>query len=280
MGNLRPHMADPTRLTANAASRTLLEPIAKIMLRCGVTYADFAEAAKAAFVKAAGEEFGLRGRPANASRVSIITGLHRREVTRQRALLAAGEEPISSRVSNVARVLSGWHQDPDFTDAEGKPLELSPDASKANPRTPNFAALCRKYGGDIPWTALLKELKHVGVVEETDDGRLRVLRRYYMPSRSDPAAVERSASVLRDLATTLHHNLFFTDLEPSRFEGRATNIHITRAAQRQFRKFLEERGEQFLEEIDDWLTEHERDAGSETPQAWRVGIGLYQIVDD
>ena len=62
----------------------VLRPLAKALLRVGVGYREFSEIAKIAFVQTATEEYGLRGRPTNISRVAVMTGLTRKEVKRVR----------------------------------------------------------------------------------------------------------------------------------------------------------------------------------------------------
>ena len=52
-----------------------LRPIAKILLRFGIGFREFAEISKTAFVDVASREYGLRGRPTNISRVAVMTGL-------------------------------------------------------------------------------------------------------------------------------------------------------------------------------------------------------------
>ena len=61
-----------------SACRLWLKPVARWLLRSGVTWKEFAELARSAFVDTAFEEFGIRGRPTNVSRVALLTGLSRR----------------------------------------------------------------------------------------------------------------------------------------------------------------------------------------------------------
>ena len=73
--------------SATAALRLLFRPIARIMLRAGINWQELADVCKATYVEVATEDFGIRGRPTNISRVAILTGLTRREVRRLRNLL-------------------------------------------------------------------------------------------------------------------------------------------------------------------------------------------------
>ena len=239
-------------------------------MRTGITWKEFAEVSRSAFVESAGREFGIRGRPTNVSRVALLTGLSRREVRRQRELIAA-RAPETDSWNPASRVLSGWHQDRDFLD-QGRPALLP----ATGPRS--IEALLTRYAGDIPHGALLKELQRAEAVELTADGRYRALKRYFMPLPIDPAATRRTGSVLEDLARTLDYNLARRPEQAPRFEGRATNLNVAAAALPEFREFLEQEGQALLERIDDWLSRHEsRDGGRET--TIRLGAGLYMILD-
>lgn len=257
--------------SALAAFRLLFRPVARILLRAGVNWRDVAEVGKATYVEAATQEFGLRGRPANISRVAILTGFTRREVRRLRDVLAAENPETFARMNYATRVLSGWWQDPDFLDEGGQPQTLM-----ATGAGPSFQALCDRYSGDVAATAMLKELKRVGAVEEDGEGRLTARMRYYMPVHMDPDQMLRSGSVLEDVGNTVAYNLERRDGEPSRFERRATNTNMSVADRAAFKAFLEQEGQAFLERVDDWLTAHESDDGEEAGSL-RLGLGAYWI---
>jgi hypothetical protein len=275
-------VSDALRTAALAAGRTLLGPVASLLLKCGLTWREFAELSKTVFVDVASREYGLRGRPTNASRVSILTGIDRKEVTRQRALLATEVPAAPGKTTDATRVLSGWHQDPAFLGPDGQPRVLADSGTE-----PSFEGLCRAHGGDIPPSALRKELLRVGAIVETDAG-LRVVRRFYMPVRLDPQWLANAGTTLRDLGASISHNLSVEPPEPTRFVGRATNTRIDPAALPAFRAFLEAEGQGFLERVDAWLTAHElpRTAASTSGNAstsadparpLRLGVGLFAI---
>ena len=253
--------------------RTLLRPLASLLLKCGLTWREFAEISKGVFVGVAGEEYGLRGRPTNVSRVSILTGLGRREVGRLRRLLAEPAAPLPNKTTDATRLLSGWHQDPSFHGPGGGPADL-PVAGPG----PSFDELARRYAADVPPGAMLKELKRVGAVEEQPDGRLRVLRRYYMPARLDPQWVLNAGSVFADLGGNINHNLTAEHGQNSRFLGRAMNDAVDPRAVPAFRAFLEQEGQAFLERVDDWLTRHR--AAPAAGIKVRLGVGLFMIQGD
>src|SRR5262245_37612138 len=149
----------------------VLEPVIRLMLRAGVTWKEFSELSKAKFVEVATADFGIRGRPTNASRVAILTGLDRRDVRKLREAAAA---PTPGYQSKASLILGAWHQDADFLDEHGRAAPLAVESDADDDRA-TFTALMRRYAPALPVVAMVKELKGAGAVEELADGRLRPL---------------------------------------------------------------------------------------------------------
>ncbi len=267
-------MTDTPKTAVLAACRRLLRPVVYFLLKSGISWREFAEVAKVAYVEVATDRFGIRGRPTNASRVAILTGLGRREVTRQREIIESDQTQESTYLNSAQRVLSGWHQDPAYLDAHGAPRAIAVSGA-----APSFADLCRRYGGDIPDSALLKELRAVAAVSRGDDAAIAPLSRVYIPLQLDPAKVLRAGSVLEDIGTTVVHDLTVDAKQALRFERRAENDRISRHNVAAFSAFLESEGQKFLERVDDWLTQHEsRDSNpANGDDALRLGVGVYHI---
>ena len=265
---------DSVKDSALSAFRLLFRPVARILLRAGGNWKEVAEVGKATYVEMATKDFGIRGRPTNVSRVAILTGFTRREVRRLRDVLERETPETFQRMNYATRVLSGWFQDDEYSDGYGAPRPLS--ASGSNP---SFESLCDRYSGDVPATTMLKELKHVGAVEEDEDGKLVAKSRYYMPVLMDPEQMLRSGSVLEDVGMTVAYNLHRREGDPSRFERRATNTRIAPDAVPAFREYLEQEGQAFLERVDAWLTEHEQGVGEISTRV-RLGLGAYWIQDE
>ena len=259
--------------------RVLLRPIASLLLKCGMTWREFAEISKGVFIDVASRDFGLKGRPTNVSRVSILTGVSRKEVKRVRDLLDDEQVPLPNKTTDATRLLSGWHQDPVFLDGAGAPRILPAEGEGAT-----FATLWARYGGDVPLVSLRKELERAGAVTVLPDGALRVERRYFMPVTFDPQWILNAGSMLKDLGTSIAHNLDVKAGDGNgsrRFVGRATNQNMDPAALPAFHAFVEEQGQAFLETVDQWLTRHEAGTPPEAgKQRVRLGLGVFLIEDD
>lgn len=252
------------------ACRIVLRPFISMLLRCGMTWKQFSAVAKAEYVRVASREFGIAGRPTNISRVSILTGISRKEVKRQRELLAADETVSPDKTSAATRVLSAWYQDPDYLDADGQPRLLA-DAGAA----PSFESLCRRYAGDVASQTMLKELLKTRSVEKTAQGKYRVLRRYYQPAIEDEENLRFAVDRIRDVIDTMNNNVFVDESTVLRFGGYADNEFIPVDVIPEFREYLDKRGQEFLEEIDDWLAARADSDASSGAMLKRVGISLF-----
>ena len=263
-----------------ATIRSMMKPIIMLLLRNGVTYKEFSQICKSIFVEAAAEDYGIRGRPTNVSRISVITGIDRKEVKRIKDLLQANHTAIEAQQTQdrITRILTAWHQDKEFTDESDEARRLPVEGSCGS-----FTSLVKRFGGDIPVQAFLKEMERVGLVQRTDAG-IQVLARYYFPANSDPEALLRAGSVISELAETLFHNLYFADDEKPgtrkirRFERRASNNRIDPKYKKAFYKLLNKEGQEFLERIDDWMSRHEIDVDNSTDnqdiQTLRLSISV------
>jgi hypothetical protein len=268
-------MASASTSQVLAATRQWLKPVIYILIRCGVTWRDFSELARTTFVEVATKQFGKRGRPTNVSRTAVLTGLARRDVRKQREKLESAPDALSGYVTKASLVLTAWHLDPRFVDAKGKPLALPLEGQGAS-----FAALVRHCsGGDVPLSTLLRELRAAGSIHELADGRWEPLTRNYLPHTIDENVIRLWGSGMADVATTYVHNLTRTAKMPPRFERAAVNGRIPKSALPEFRKFLDEEGQVFLERLDAWLTAHEAKSDTPDEQVTRLGAGTYHIQD-
>ena len=270
MGITYPLMSSDKKSIVHAACRRVLRPLASMLLRFGMTWKEFSDLSKSVFVQAATEEFGINGRPTNVSRVSILTGIGRKEVKRQRDLTKANLPPVKRKTTDATRLLSGWHQDPEFLDANSNPKLLP-----ATGNGPTFETLFGRYGGDIAMPTMLKELIKTNALERQESGELKVLTRYYQPSVADSESIQFAVDRIHDVIETMNNDIFVDESKGPRFAGFAANDAFPVDAIPAFRDYLDKRGQEFLEEIDDWLTRHAQNVGGLTTNTARVGISLF-----
>jgi hypothetical protein len=252
------------------AIEQLLRPLFRLLLRHSVSFGAFEEMAKRVYVDVALKDFGIPGKKPTTSRVAVLSGLTRKEVQRILGQSEDEAEEVVDRYNRAARVLTGWVRDTDFLDRKGKPRILDLEGEQG------FAALVKRYSGDMPSRAVLDELVRVGAVELLKDSRLQLVTHAYVPQRSTVDKLGILGRDVADLITTIDHNLEHGATDP-RFQRKVMYVSIPVSALPAFRKLSAEHGQALLEKLDRWLAAHDVDetqASSEAPHA-RVGLGIY-----
>lgn len=270
-------MTDPVRLGLLAAFRKLLQPLVRILIRSGLSFGEAAEVLKTVFVEVAARDFDLPDRKTSLSRVAILTGLTRKEVSKQQDILISGALNVDSNLNRVIRVLEGWHSDPTFTGPYGMPMEL-PFESQVGA---SFVSLVRKHSGDMAPRAMLDELIRVGAVEQASSGAFKVLVRVYIPRDFHPDAMQRFGEVVRDFVNTYEFNM---DKRPGM--GRFERIMFADEGLREelmpaFDALLRAKGHKFLLELHNWIAAQDN-AGVSRKGKRRIktGVGVYHFISE
>jgi hypothetical protein len=262
-----------TRLKEILASATLriLSPLIRILLRNGVPFGAFADLAKWAYVDVAFREFGIKGRKQSASRVSILTGLSRKEVSRLRNTEAPSDAVDVDRYNRAARVISGWITNQRFIDKTGRPLALPFEKGEVS-----FSDLVRDYSGDVPSRAILDELLRAGLVEVEKNKRIRLLSRAYVPLGDEPQIISILGTDVSHLIKTIDHNIVAQGDTPF-FQRKVSYDNVPAEAVPELRQMSAQQGQQLLEKLNKSFSNQDRDVNPSIKGTGRyqVGVGIY-----
>lgn len=258
-----------------SACREFLRPVVRLLLKNGIGYNEFSQICKLAFVEVASNEYGIRGRRTNMSRVAVMTGISRKEVKRLRDTETKEALAAMSRKRRPELILSIWQSDPEYCDSRGKPKRIRFEGAGAT-----FRDLVGRVGGDIPARAMLNELLRAGSVIKEGE-KFRLASDSYIPEPNDPEAILVAGDAIRDLIATIDHNLGVSDPELRFLERRVYSDRLPNRQRTRFRKIARERGELLIRDLNAWLTEREA-SPSDGPEgmttdghANRIGVGVY-----
>jgi hypothetical protein len=261
-------MPEPSALAA--AVRSILRPLVRILLRNGVPLWTLVEYAKQIYVDVASSEFGVPGRKPSVSRVSLLTGLTRKEVSR---LWEQGESAgvDSARYDRAARVVSGWVRSRGYQDARGEPAELSFEGGRKS-----FSELVRRFGADVPPRALLDELVQAGAVERTAADRLRLRTRAYVPRTDDAQKLGILGADVADLIASVDHNIVQPP-ERAFFQRKVAYDRLVAECLPELRERAARRGQTLLEALDEFMSAHDRDTNPDVQGSGRhrAVLGIY-----
>lgn len=262
-------MANPSSLRTAVAR--MLTPLVRIMLRHGIAYGTFAEIAKEVFTRVAMQEFDIQGRKQSISRVSVLTGLTRKAVKEIMSKPPPDSTADAENYNRAARVIAGWRRDSRFQDYEKRPAELpfqGPDNS--------FSALVKKYSGDIPARAVLDELERIQAIEKTEDGKVRLLVRIYLPGNDTRMKLHILGTDVAHLIATIEHNLS-SDPANSFLQRKVAYNNLPAEVLAPFRRLAAEQAQPLLEQLDQYLSRHDRDDNPDIKGTGRhsAGVGIY-----
>lgn len=249
----------------------LLKPLIYVLLKNGIPCSAFCEIAKHAYVDVAMEDFKIAKRKQTISRVAILTGLSRKEITRIQELPSPISADDNKQYNRAARVVRGWTTDPLFIRANGEPKLLTFDEGSFS-----FAELVRLYSGDVPVRAMFDELSRVGTIRRLQDGLIELLDRAYVPVYGESEKIEILGMVTSDLIGTLKHNID-GDPESTFLQRTVAYDSIPVARLQEIRGLARMQSQTFLELVNAWLAQYDQ-GGDDTvaPETvTRAGIGLY-----
>jgi hypothetical protein len=274
-----------SRSIIKSAFRQLLGAIIRLAIRNGLNFTEFSNISKSLYVDIATKEYGIKGRETNISRVSLMTGLDRKEIKRIRVMGESQLDAMDKRPDKMATILTNWFTLESYTDQNGLPTELLFDGEGLS-----FSRLVQEYGGgSLAPITVLREFKRSKAVEETDGGALKVLKKDFIPnyhsnaSRSpemvDPEAIAHGSSMLVDHVNTIFHNLYREDLnQPAQLDMRATSTSIKKSKVKEFYGLADSLGMRVLDEMSEWLEENALDKNdSSAGESIRLGLGVYSI---
>jgi hypothetical protein len=266
-------MSSSLKASALKACRHFMLPIARFLLKNGIGYREFAEISKLAFVQVASDDYGLRGRRTNMSRVSVMTGLNRKEIRKLRDRLEIEDWEPNPALSKPVTVMARWFTNPRYIGQKGSPKWL-PFEEQDNRES--FSGLVREVGGDVPPGAMLKELVRAGCIKEARPGVWKAVKRQYSPGGIDPYQVQRFGECLHDLAQTIVTNMERVDSGKRLFEFRAWSDRVDRKDVDALKNVVATKGYSYLESVDDWLESHASDEQPVTlKRHLRCGVGVY-----
>ena len=259
--------------------QSALLPICKILIKRGLGAGELIEAAKVAYLEAAVNEVAPSGARINVSRLSVVTGLTRKEIAallHRQANQTTTRAPKRSLQQRALRVLHGWTVDHTFQRANGRPADLPLRGEQ-----PSFALLVKRYGGDVTSISVLRELERMKAVTMTSGPRVKFRRQSIVSTAHAAQQMAEFARLFKDFADTLRQ-VAEPKVPPPFFGFKDFTVaspHQAALFQRTFSK----RAATLLEGVDQWVGHQNRSkqSGKADPKSkTRVGLGVYLVQDE
>lgn len=194
----------PPKLLVKALKHVLY-PLVRVMLAKGITYPFFSEMLKGIFVEVADREFKIDGKVQTDSRISLLSGVHRKDVRRLRQITRGPSEITPSAVSLGAQLAAVWTGSAQYLDEDGHPIPLA--RLSATGGAQSFEALVAGVSKDIRSRAVLDEWMRLGVVRIDELDRVILNTEAFVPQKGFDEKVFYFGHNLHDHAAAAVHNI-------------------------------------------------------------------------
>lgn len=266
---------DTIKTTIAKAIIRILRPLIRLLMKHEISHHEFSEISKQAYIDIAYKHFSIPSRKTTYSRVSVLTGLTRKEVMRL-SQLSEDDMPSTKRSLNrAAVVISGWMRDDDFLDNNNKPKVLPLRGDKSS-----FEQLVIRYGGNVTVGSIVDELERVEAIKQPTKDTIQLCSYGYIPQKDQPEKINILSMCAKDLLNTAVHNLEH-DRADARFQRQVVYQRIPECLVEKFKAYSNQKSMDLLRDYNKWLSENEKQVpAKEKESVKRIGVGIYYIEND
>ncbi len=260
------------------AMRRLLRPVVRQLIDYGVPYQTFDGIVREVYLDVAEEEFRLPYKRQTDSRLSLMTGLNRKEIANLRERKSSRDEATPVEDTTLTHVIGRWMAGPPYATPDGHARRIAYESTNA--KQPSFAALVHDAGADVPVRSVLDELMRIGAVELLPDGDVELRTEAHIP----PAAAETKLGLLgsdpAELFRTIVHNIEHP--ERPHLQRKVMYDNIGADALKALNVEARRLGEEFIRRANALLASYDRDRNDEAPggKRTRVVLGTYYFEEE
>ena len=254
-----------------------MRPIVRLLIARGVQLPAVTAMLKQVFVDVANQDFRIDGKAPTDSRISVLTGVHRRDV---RSIRTDGM-PSSARpvMSLSATVIGRWLGDPAYRDEKGQPRILPRLADNGSP---SFEELFQGISKDVHPRTVLDDLLNQKLVEWDEEADCVRLRSHaFVPS-------EGGEDLMRFFEMNLHDHLaaavanLLDDQKHGRFLERAVFYNrLLPSSVDQIEDSARRLGEDVLNDLNGTALRLQKsdESSGEATERFRFGVFFYREDD-
>lgn len=245
-----------TALSPTSLIRALIRPLVSWCLHHGVRSAHVEELIREAFVRAAEEEIKNAQGAFSVSKVSVMTGLHRTEVSR----LLSGERSDKGPHDLLNRVIGLWSTAKSYRNPDQTLKRLSHEGLGSE-----FAALVAQVSKEVTHYPILFELERIGAIEYHDN-LVQLVTQEYTPQEDVAYGLELLGADAADLTAAIEANLVNKHPEQS-LHLRTSFDNINPRELPGIRLWILRRGAEFQSMVRDYLSKFDRDTSGESAKS-------------
>jgi hypothetical protein len=256
----------------------MFRPLVRLLIARSITFPSLAGLLRGVYVEIAVNEFPVADKPQTDSRITLLTGIHRKDVKRLR-----GERHLAVRppraVALGSQLIARWTTLPEYLDAQGVPQALPRAATEGS--TPSFESLVRSINTDIRPRVVLDEWLRLGIVRVDDQDRVCLNVAAFIPPSGSEEMIYYFGRNLHDHMAAAVHNMTGEAGRSAPLLERSVNYnHLSAAAVAELEAIAKQRAMEVLQELNARALQlQQRDAG-QPGASQRFNFGLYIFTED
>lgn len=258
-----------------AAIRWMLRPLVRMLIHYQITFPYLSQLLKSLYLEVAERDFPVEGKRLTDSRLSLLTGVHRKDVRRLR-YDEESRKPQSGAASLGAQVIAAWLTLPDYSSSEGEPLPLYRLAKQGEPSFDTLVEQVSKQ--DLRSRSLLDEWLRQELVHVDEDDRVHLLKEAFLPGEGFEDKTYFLGHNIHDHLQASTENVMSP--QPPHFERAVFYNNLRPESVDELREYTEEQGMELLKAINQKARKLQRkDSGKQTAHQ-RFRFGAYFFAED
>lgn len=259
------------------AVKQLLRPLVGLLLDNGLTYSWLTKVLKMIYVDVAESEFGLEQKPQTDSRISLLTGVHRKDVRKLRSEDKENFDPPAS-IFIGAQLVAIWTTNERFLDTSGRPAPLPRLSSNVeNADASSFENLVTLVSKDIRPRAILDEWLRLGAVSLDQDDRVCLEIDAFIPAKGFDEKAFYLGKNVHDHMAAARSNVQST--EPPFLERSVYYDQLSEASIAELADLSEKEGMALLKKLNKRALQLQKQDIKSKNTGKRMNFGLYYFSD-
>ncbi len=252
--------------------RAALTAVIRLCLRRSIKLQELIELSKELYVELSKESLTKSMQEASVSRISMMSGVHRKDVSR---LLGEGTAYCAKQTKDLpSRVIGQWQSDVRYTTPGRRPKTLSYEGPESE-----FTSLVASLSKDVKPHTVLFELERLGVVRKTSHG-VKLLNKIFVPKGNVEEISYYLETDASDLIAAVEQNLF-EDPETPNLHLKTEYTKIDQARVPEIKAHILELGTTFHQRVRNYLSQFDADINEipSTDSFARVSVGTFSFTE-
>jgi hypothetical protein len=258
------------------ALESALKPLVRLMLARGITYIQLTEWLKHIFVETAVREFNLPDKAINDSRISVVTGVHRKDVKRLRENMLINPSLVEPTNVNLgSKIVSAWLSNALYMN-DDKPKSIA--RLKKDGGNISFEVLAESVTKDVRARAALDELERVGAVSVDAEDMVTLVTEAFIPAKGEDEKAYYLGLGVGDHTSAAVNNLL--NHQPPSFDRVVHYKSLSLTSIEEIEQLSRAHGSQFLQEINKKAGKLPLNADNSEIKNKRFTLGVYFYSED